>query len=179
MMKKKYVEKMNRRRTWTVAFLFLVMEKKGELRDEPPSGSADGVEPVASKEDEVPPKMDDLHPPEMTSLVWTAALSDNKSATVLEAIQDVFYHARSLNIPILRFHSDKSLEFYAKATRRWIKMNGMRMTASEGGVPQSNGVAERTVRWAKRQARVLLKSGGMSPEFWPFAVAMASAKQRA
>ena len=154
-------------------------EEEGELRDEPHSGSADGVEPVASKEDEVPPKMDDLHPPEMTSLVWTAALSDNKSATVLEAIQDVFYHARSLNIPILRFHSDKSLEFYAKATRRWIKMNGMRMTASEGGVPQSNGVAERTVRWAKRQARVLLKSGGMSPEFWPFAVAMASAKQRA
>ena len=87
------------------------------------------------------------------TLVWTMALPDNKSPTVLEAIHDVYYHARSLNIPILRFHSDKSLEFYAKATRRWIKMNGMRMTASEGGVPQSNGLAERTVRWAKQKAR--------------------------
>ena len=89
-------------------------EEEGEPRDEPPSGSADGVEPLASKEDEVPPKMDDLQPPEMTSLVWTAALPVNKSPTVLEAIQDVFYHARSRNIPILRFHSDKSMEFYAK-----------------------------------------------------------------
>ena len=58
-------------------------------------------------------------------------------------------------------------------------MNGMRMTASEGGVPQSNGVAERTVRWAKQQARVLLKSAAMPPAFWPFAVTMASAKRRA
>ena len=79
---------------------------------------------------------------------------------------------------MLRFHSDNSLEFYAKATRRWIKMNGMRMTASEGGVPQSNGFAERTVKWAKQRARVLLKSADLAPEFWPFAVQAAAAQQR-
>ena len=125
----------------------------GEERDEP-SGSRDG-KPVTAKGDAVPTQLDDLSPPEMVSIVWIAALPDNKSPTVLEALQDVVYHARALNIPILRFHSDKSLEFYAKATRRWIKMNGMRMTASEGGVPQSNGLAEGTVKWAKQKARIL------------------------
>ena len=123
----------------------------GEERDEP-SGSSD-VKPVTAKGDAVPTQLDDLSPPEMVSIVWIAALPDNKSPTVLEVLQDVVYHARALNIPILRFHFDKSLEFYAKATRRWIKMNGMRMTASEGGVPQSNGLAERTVKWAKQKAQ--------------------------
>ena len=142
-----------------------------------PSGSGEGKR-VPSKGEDVPVPLDDMEPPQLTSIVWATALPDNKSPTVLEALQDVFYHARSLNIPILRFHSDKSLEFYAKATRRWIKMNGMRMTASEGGVPQSNGLAERTVKWAKQKARTLLKSAGLGPEFWPFAISMAASQQR-
>ena len=147
-------------------------------KGEEPSGSREGRKDVKTGDD-VPAPLDDLEPPEMVSIVWVSPLADNKSPTVLEALQDVVYHARALNVPILRFHSDRSLEFYAKATRRWIKMNGMRMTASEGGVPQSNGLAERTVKWAKQRARVLLKSAGLAPEFWPFAVQAAAAQQRA
>ena len=145
-------------------------------RDEP-SGNGDGKK-VTKKDEEAAAPLDDLQPPEMVSIVWVTAIADNKSPTVLEALQDVVYHARAWNIPILQFHSDKSLEFYAKATRRWIKMNGMRITASEGGVPQSNGLAERTVKWAKQRARVLLKSAGLAPEFWLFAVSAAATQQR-
>ena len=130
------------------------------------------------KDGEVPAPLDDWQPPEMMSVVLATALPDSKSPTALEALQDVVYHARALNIPILRFHSDKSLEFYAKATRRWIKMNWMRMTSSKGGVPQSNGFAERTVKWTTQRARVLLNAAGLAPEFWPFAVSIAAAQQR-
>ena len=147
----------------------------GEKEERP---SASGLEEKkASTDGDVPVQLDDMHPPEMTTVMWAIALLDNKSPTVLEAIQDVVYHARALNIPILRFHSDKSLGFYAKAARQWIKTSGMRMTASERGVPQSNVSAERTVKWAKQRARVLLKAAGLAPEFWPFAVSTAAAQQ--
>ena len=135
--------------------------------------------PRSNHPEDVPVQLDDMQPAEMTSVVWAMALPDNKSPTVLEAIQDVVYHARALHIPMLRFHSDKSLEFYAKATRQWIKTNCMRMIASEGGVPhKSNGFAERTVQWVKQKARVLLKAAGLALEFWPLAVSMAAAQQR-
>ena len=108
-------------------------------------------------------------PPEMSSLVWAVGLADNKSGTILEAFQDISSYCKSLNLPILRFHSDKSMEFYSHSTRRWLKGQGLRMTSSEGGVPETNGEAERTVRWVKQCARVLLHGARLPPDLWPYA----------
>ena len=70
-------------------------EEEHERGEERPSGSAEGVEPPATKDGEVPAKLDDLHPPEMTSVMWAVALPDNKSRTILEAVQDAVHHAKA------------------------------------------------------------------------------------
>ena len=118
-------------------------------------------------------------PPEMSSLVWAVGLPDNKSGTVLEALQDIIAYCKSMNLPVLRFHSDKSMEFFAHSTRRWLKSQGLRMTSSEGGVPETNGAAERTVRWVKQRARVLLHGARLPPDLWPYAASTAAVQQRA
>ena len=124
-------------------------------------------------------KAEELSPPEMVNLIFATGLHDNKSATVLEAVQDVVYYAQSYNIPILRFHCDRSMEFFARASRRWIKDQGIRMTCSEGGEHQSNGAAENTVRWVKQRARTLLASAGLHQNLWPHAAHFAATQQRA
>ncbi|OLP89946.1 hypothetical protein AK812_SmicGene28556 [Symbiodinium microadriaticum] len=53
----------------------------------------------------------DLAPPELVNLIFSTGLRDDKSATVLEAIQDVVLYCQSLNIPVLRFHSDRGMEY--------------------------------------------------------------------
>ena len=117
--------------------------------------------------------------PETVNLLFATALPDNKSATVLEAIQDVVMYCWALNIPIVRFHCDRGMEFYAKATRQWIKYHGMRFTTSEGGLHQQNGMVENAVRYVKQRARTLLIGARLPQKLWPQAVVMATTAQRA
>ena len=71
------------------------------------------------------------------------------------------------------------MEFYAKATRQWIKYHGMRFTTSECGLHQQNGMVENAVRYVKQRARTLLIGARLPQRLWPQAVAMATTAQRA
>ena len=121
----------------------------------------------------------DLAGPELVNLIFACGLKDDKATTVLEAVQDVVLYCRSLNIPILRFHSDRGMEFRARATRQWLKSEGIRVTSSEPGVHQTNGKAESTIRWLKQRARTLLLSAEWPQHLWPSAMSAASSMQRA
>ena len=80
-----------------------------EKEAEEPSGSGDGKK-VVKNGDEVPTPLDDVEPPEMVSIVWVSSFADNKSPTVLEALQDVVYHARALNITIFEVPIGQNLQ---------------------------------------------------------------------
>ena len=121
----------------------------------------------------------DMTGPDLVNLVLATAIQDNKSSTVLEAIQDVILYCSALSIPILRFHCDRGMEFYAKATRQWLKYHGIRFTTSEGGLHQQNGVVENAVKYVKQRARTLLYGAKLPQRLWPQAVAAAAAAQRA
>ncbi|CAE7344119.1 unnamed protein product [Symbiodinium sp. KB8] len=120
----------------------------------------------------------DLAPPALVNLVFATGITDDKAATVLEAIQDVVLYCQAMNIPVLRFHSDRGMEFRAKATQQWLKGQGIRVTTSEAGVHQTNGAAESTVRWIKQRARTLLLSAGLPQHLWSTAITTAATMQR-
>ncbi|CAE7630141.1 unnamed protein product [Symbiodinium sp. CCMP2592] len=120
----------------------------------------------------------DLAGPELVNLIFACGLKDDKSATVLEAIQDVVLYCKALNIPVLRFHTDRGMEFRARATRQWLKSEGIRVTTSEAGVHQTNGAAESTIRWLKQRARTLLLSAGLPQHLWASAISTAASMQR-
>ncbi|CAE7486493.1 GIP [Symbiodinium sp. CCMP2592] len=174
----------------------------GELPEDQYEHADDGleVEKKAAKEDVravVPPEEDDPDPdqepkkksdfeedldlaaPEMVNLMFSVGLKDDKAPTVLEAIQDVVLYCQSLNIPVLRFHSDRGMEFQARASKQWLKNQGIRVTASEAGAHQTNGSAEATVRWVKQRARTLLLAAKLPQRLWPMAVSTAATMQRA
>ena len=156
--------------------------EESQPRPEPrPEGNRDGED-----EEDVPPEGGkrtaeddlDLAGPELVNLIFSCGLKDDKATTVLEAVQDVVLYCRSLNIPILRFHSDRGMEFRARATRQWLKNEGIRVTSSEPGVHQTNGAAEATIRWLKQRARTLLLAAGLPQHLWASAMSAAATMQR-
>ncbi|CAE7239682.1 unnamed protein product [Symbiodinium sp. CCMP2456] len=126
---------------------------------EPKEVVPDRGEAEAEEDDDVRKKLDpeediDLAPPELVNLIFATGIRDEKAATVLEATQDVVLYCQALNIPVLRFHSDRGMEFQARATKQWLKSQGIRVMTSEAGVHQTNGAAESTVRWIKQRVMV-------------------------
>ena len=147
------------------------------LEEHFPSRSGDDSEVRKEPEED-----SDLAPPELVNLMFAAGLKDDKAPTVLEAMQDVMQdvmlYCQSLNIPILRFHSDRGMEFQARASKQWLKNQRIRVTSSEAGAHQTNGAAEATVRWVKQRARTLLLSAKLPQHLWPMAVTTAATMQR-
>ncbi|OLQ15713.1 putative transposon protein [Symbiodinium microadriaticum] len=119
----------------------------------------------------------DCDPPPMSFLTFAAALPNNRSSTVRQALQDVMMYLQMHGMPVYRFHSDKG-EFFSNQFRLWLREMGIYGTWSEPSVPQSNGHAESTVRWIKDRTRTLLRSAALPVKLWPVAAAMAAAEQR-
>ena len=121
----------------------------------------------------------DVTGPDLVNLIFASGLHDNRGTTVLEAIQDVVLYCSSLNIPIVRFHCDRGMEFYARSTRQWIKNQGIRFTTSEGGLHQQNGIVENAVKFVKQRTRTVLLGAKLPQRVWPQAASAAAAIQRA
>ena len=159
----------------------LVLEER--LRDPPgdSGGEAGGDDDLELKETSRrdPDEDPDLEGPELVNLIFARGLRDDKAPTVLEAIQDVVLYCRAMNIPVLRFHTDRGMEFRARGTKQWLKNEGIRVTTSEAGVHQTNGTAESTIRWLKQRARTLLLSAGLPQHLWASAMSTAASMQRA
>ena len=71
-------------------------------------------------------------PPDMARLVFAVPLHTNKGDDILNALQQVYISLRSLNLPVLRFHTDRSREFFNRKTRAWFHERGVRTTTTEG-----------------------------------------------
>ena len=118
-------------------------------------------------------------PVDCERLMFCVPLFDNKSPSVLEALQRIFLYLRALNLPMLRLHTDRSREFMNKALRKWFAGQAVRVTTTEGDAPQQNGTAERAIRWRKTRCRTNLRAAGFPPEPWPCAMCAGAAQQRA
>ena len=128
-------------------------------------------------EEEQAPKEErtDFHPPKMARMIFAIPVPDAKSTTVKEALQDVLLYLRAHNAPVLR----RGSAFMARDTRQMLKGWSLRVTTSEGGIPQTNGVAEQGVKWVKQRVRALLASANLPLKLWPSAAEAACAMQRA
>ncbi|CAE7242425.1 RE1 [Symbiodinium sp. CCMP2592] len=61
-------------------------------------------------------------------------------------------------------------EFASKGLRKWLLDHDIYHTRSEALVPQTNGAAERGVRWFKTRAKVLLDEAKVATKYWTLAM---------
>ncbi|CAE6958294.1 RE1 [Symbiodinium sp. CCMP2592] len=111
-------------------------------------------------------------------LYFIKPLKTKTGKEVMRAIQEVVLQLRQENLPVLRIHSDRAHELRSPALRAWTLDNNIWLTRTEGQAPQSNGTAERAVRFLKGRARTLLRSAGMGTEHWATAMEAAAHRQR-
>ncbi|CAE7259807.1 GIP, partial [Symbiodinium sp. CCMP2456] len=121
----------------------------------------------------------DVKAPECTYLLFAEPLLNDKGTTVASAIQSIVLYLQSLNIPVLRFHSDRAAQLMARSLVQWLHGQAIRTTTSTPGVPQENGSAECAVKEVKLTTRKILSSSTLGNSFWPVAAKAAASLQRA
>ena len=114
----------------------------------------------------------------MDHLCYVKPLKSKKSKVVMQAIQEIVLELRNENLPVVRIHSDRAHELRSAGLREWALDQGILLTRTEGQSPQSNGTAERAVRFLKGKARLMLRASGLGPSHWATAMITAAHHQR-
>ena len=111
-------------------------------------------------------------------LYFVKPLKTKKSKAVMQAIQEIVLQLKHENLPVVRIHSDRAHELRSPGLREWALDQGILLTRTEGQSPQSNGTAERAVRYLKGKARLMLRSSGLNGSHWATAMITAAHHQR-
>ncbi|CAE7222038.1 GIP [Symbiodinium sp. CCMP2456] len=121
----------------------------------------------------------DVKPPQATYLLFAEPMLNDKGPTIASAVQAVVLYLQSLNIPVLRFHSDRAAQLMTRSLTQWLHGQAIRVSTSTPGVPQENGAAENAVKEVKLTTRKILSSSTLDKAFWPVAARAAASIQRA
>ena len=121
----------------------------------------------------------DVEAPKATYLLFAEPVLNDKGPTIASAIQSIVLYLQSLNIPVLRFHSDRAAQLTARPLAQWLHQQAIRTSTSTPGVPQGNGAAESAVKELKLRTRKLLSTSGLEKPFWPVAAKAVASIQRA
>ncbi|CAE7895388.1 COL21A1, partial [Symbiodinium sp. KB8] len=121
----------------------------------------------------------DVKAPKATYKLFAEPLLNDKGPTIASAIQSIVLYLQSLNIPVLRFHSDRAAQLTARPLVQWLHQQAIRTSTSTPGVPQGNGAAESAVKELKLRTRKTLSTSGLEKPFWPVAAKAVASMQRA
>ena len=116
-------------------------------------------------------------PMEMETIYLVYPVRARRGGDVMLAVQEAVLRLKLLGFPVARLHSDRGSEFGSKGLRKWLLDRDIFQTRSESLVPQTNGAAERGVRWFKTKAKVLLSEAGVAIKYWTLAMQHASNRQ--
>ena len=109
-------------------------------------------------------------PVEMDTIYMVYPVRARRGGDVMLAVQEAVLRLKLMGMPVARLHSDRGSEFASKGLRKWLLDHDIYHTRSEALVPQTNGAAERGVRWFKTMAKVLLAEAKVGMKFWTLAM---------
>ena len=109
-------------------------------------------------------------PVEMETIYLVYPVRNKRGGDILLAVQEAVLRLKLLGFPVARLHSDRGSEFASKGLRKWLLERDIYHTRSESLVPQTNGAAERGVRWFKTKAKVLLDEANVAVKYWTLAM---------
>ncbi|CAE7610819.1 TY4B-J [Symbiodinium sp. CCMP2456] len=111
-----------------------------------------------------------VKPVEMETIYMVYPVRSKRGGDAMLAIQEAVLRLKLLGFPVARLHTDRGSEFASRGLRRWLLDHDIYHTRSEALVPQTNGAAERGVRWFKTRAKVLLAEADVNVKYWTLAM---------
>ena len=103
-------------------------------------------------------------------LSFAVPLVSRKAHHVVEMISWIYARVRSMDIPILRLHTDRAREFASSSFAKWCSNKSILHTMSPGDEPTQNARVERTIGLLKNRVRTLIKASGAAISWWPLAL---------
>eukprot|EP00439_Symbiodinium_sp_Y106_P018710 s7820_g2.t1 len=116
-------------------------------------------------------------PVEMETIYMVYPVRNKRGGDIMLAIQEAVLRLKLLGFPVARLHTDRGSEFASRGLRKWLLERDIYHTRSESLTPQTNGAAERGVRWFKTKAKVLLAEAKVPLKYWTLAMQHASNRQ--
>ena len=109
---------------------------------------------------------------EVESKVLSFALPivSRKAHHVIPAVASVYARARSMQVPIIRIHTDRAQEFAGVAFRKWCLDRSLWHTMSPGDEPTQNARVERTIGLLKNKVRTSIRASKAPISWWPLAL---------
>ena len=132
-----------------------LLEVPSDCEECEPSAGEDDVDEGAG-EGAIPM---DVKGPESTYLLFAEPLLNDKGPTIASAIQSIVLYRlylQSLNVPALRFHSDRAAQLMSRPLVQGLHGQAIRISTSTPGVPQENGAAQCAVKEVKLTTRKIL-----------------------
>ncbi|CAE7224366.1 RE1, partial [Symbiodinium microadriaticum] len=148
-------------RTWTGRSTFHISTAE-EVEEE---------ELLKKDEDDWEKLIGDLtQPMELDTIYMVCPVRARRGGDAMLAIQEAVLRLKLWGYPVARLHTDRGSEFASKGLRKWLLDHDIYHTRSEALVPQTNGAAERGVRWFKTRAKVLLDEAKVPLKYWTLAM---------
>ncbi|CAE7888738.1 RE1 [Symbiodinium microadriaticum] len=111
-----------------------------------------------------------VQPVELETIYMVYPVRAKRGGDAMLAIQEAVLRLKLMGFPVARLHTDRGSEYASRGLGRWLLDHDIYHTRSEALVPQTNGAAERGVRWFKTRAKVLLAEAQVDVKFWTLAM---------
>ena len=110
----------------------------------------------------------------VTLLTFAIPMRSRHSHEVVRALSLMYGKIRSLNLPLIRIHTDRAREFLARPVQQWMQSRNVMQTVAAGDEAQGSGRVEREVQYIKETTRLLLATTRAPVSWWPLAMRQAT-----
>ena len=111
-------------------------------------------------------KIAELQDVEVRNLTFAVPMQSRHSREVVRAVQEVYMRLRTLQLPVLRLHSDRAREFTGVKLRDWCTQRDILQTSTAGDESAGNGRCESELGIIQAQTRVQLRAAGLEANWW-------------
>ena len=87
-------------------------------------------------------KVAELQDVEVRNITFAVPMQSKHSREVVRAVQEVYMRLRTLQLPVLRLHSDRAREFTGVKLRDWCTQRDILQTSTAGDESAGNGRCE-------------------------------------
>ena len=115
-------------------------------------------------------KIAELQDVEVRNLTFAVPMQSRHSREVVRAVQEVYMRLRTLQLPVLRLHSDRAREFTGVKLRDWCTQRDILQTSTAGDESAGIGRCESELGIIQAQTRVQLRAAGLEANWWPLAL---------
>ena len=103
-------------------------------------------------------------------LSFALPLQSRNVRHVVPAVASIFARIKSMQIPVVRVHTDRAKEFVAQQFKDWCAARDLWHTLSPGDEPTQNSRVERIIGLLKSGVRTVLKASKAPITWWPLAL---------